>query len=98
RPSLKILRQPRRWAGDGSGSRLAGVEDPSVALWADPARAGEVVAQHAGVAETDLAGDPLHRVVGLLEQLLGRHHALRGDPGVRGGAGLVAEPACERAC
>src|SRR5680860_212831 len=43
-----------------------------------------------------LAGDPLDGPVGLLEQLLGAQHALAGDPRVRGGPRLRAEPTGER--
>ena len=48
-----------------------------VGLRADAPGPGEVVAQGGGVAEAHLAGDPVDRGVGALEQLLGRPAAVR---------------------
>ncbi len=51
----------------------------------------------AALPKPDLAGDPVDRVVGELEELLGGLHPLRGHPAVRRGAGLGPEPAGEGA-
>ena len=56
-----------------------------------------MVPQRGRIAEADLRGDPFHRPVAGLQQLLGAEHPLRGHPGVRGRAGLGSEPAGEGA-
>ena len=56
-----------------------------------------MVAQGGGVAEADLAGDPVDGVVGLLEQLLRRADPLPQDPAVGRGSGLLLEAAGEGA-
>src|SRR3546814_14649031 len=50
-----------RGVRNGLGSGLAGAEDPSIALRADPAPARAVVAQQAGIAETAPALASPHR-------------------------------------
>ena len=86
---------PRTLTGKARRDRLAATVSPSPeARSAAPvdcgvaedyaSRPGEVVAQGGRVAEADLVGDLVDRVVRELEQLLGGLDPLRGDPGVRG--------------
>src|SRR3954462_12312557 len=75
---------------------LQRTERAAVLLRADRPRFREVVAQHRGRTEPHLARNPVHRPVGGLLHLLGPHHALAGDPGMRGRAGLGPEATGER--
>src|ERR1700760_1684896 len=70
----------------GNGSRAA--EQPPVRVRRGVPPGPEVVPQGGGVAEADVFGDGVHGVVGVLQQLLGQQHPLRGQPAQRGGPGL----------
>jgi hypothetical protein len=54
-----------------------------------------MVAQGHRVAEAAPLGDVVDGLVGLLEQLLGEQDPLPGQPALRGGAGVLDEPAGE---
>ena len=74
-----------------------GAEGPPVGLRGGAPPGPEMVPQRGGVAEASLLRDELHRLLGLLQQLLGEQDALAGQPAHRRGPGLLDEPAGEGA-
>src|SRR5215471_4705545 len=81
-------------SGDGRTDRIAAEEAP-VGVRGGAAPGAEVVAQGGRVAETGPVGDHVHRLVALLEQLLGQQDALPDQPALRRGAGVLHEAAGE---
>src|SRR5579863_9885773 len=76
------------------GGRIA-AEEAAVGVGGSGAPEAEVVAQGGGVAEAGVVGDGVDGLVGLLQELLGQQDALADQPALRGGAGVLHEPAGE---
>src|SRR5205823_4661507 len=70
-------------------------EEAPVGVGGRAAPGAEVVTQRGRVAEPGPVGDRVHRLVALLQQLLGQQDALPDQPALRRGAGVLYEPAGE---
>src|SRR2546423_2904416 len=77
----------------GSGFYAIPPEEAPVGVGGSAAPGAEVMAQRGRVAEAGPVGDRVHRLVALLQQLLGQQDALPDQPALRRGAGVLHEPA-----
>src|SRR6516164_1347333 len=75
----------------GNAARRVPAEKTAVGVGSGAAPGAEVVAQGGRVAEAGPVGDRVHRLVALLEQLLGQQDALPDQPALRRGAGVLHE-------
>src|SRR6266566_9135490 len=75
----------------GNAACRVTAEKPPVGIRGGAAPGAEVVAQRGRVAEAGPVGDRVHRLVALLQQLLGQQDALPGQPALRRGAGVLHE-------
>src|SRR4051794_10881317 len=66
-------------------------EEAPVGVGSSAAPRAEVMAQRGRVAEAGPVGDRVHRLVALLQQLLGQQDALPDQPALRGGARVLHE-------
>src|SRR4029077_6995153 len=80
-----LLELSDHWADD------IAAEQAPVGVGGGAAPGAEVVTQRGRVAEAGPVGDRVHRLVALLQQLLGQQDALPDQPALRRGAGVLHE-------
>src|SRR5450631_2104744 len=87
----------RRVGENRSAGPRRAAEQAAVGVGRGIAAGAEMVAQRSRVPEAHLLGDDVHRLVRLLQQLLGQQDALRSQPAQRRGPGFLGEAPRERA-
>src|SRR5690349_9892670 len=91
---VQILRESSGIGTSSACARLTGgitAEEATVGVGGGAAPGAEMVAQRGRVAEAGPVGDRVHRLVALLQQLLGQQDALSDQPALRRGAGVLHE-------